>query len=95
MNKGLQIMLCINAGIIIGMLIAIFSPAFNHAQIIEQNNTVVTERLVIANVTSTLIKECAPCSCDCTCIDNPQQGPSGGSYSVYGAWANNGTGWWK
>ena len=80
------------AGIVIGMGIMSFAT---EETIVERNNTVVSEKVVIANVTSTLIKECAPCSCDCTCVDNPQQGPSGGSYSVHGAWANNGTGWWK
>ena len=83
-------------GVLIGVLLPLTYPA--NEVVVERNNTIVTEQIVIANVTSTLREICAPNECVCTCEGLSTAGPEGHPYEIHGAWANdsitNGTSWW-
>ena len=78
--------------IMLGFLLANLFVVRPH--VVERNQTFITEKLVIANVTSTFIKECAPCACMCTTQEPERVGPDASKYSVHGGWAQNNT-WWE
>lgn len=79
-------------GFLLGILVCLLVGCTPQIRIIEQNNTVVTERIVIANVTSMIKETCAPAICECTCTEDTLNKKSG--YSIHGGYATNDT-WWK
>ena len=71
-------------GFLLGTLVCLLIGCSPQIQVIEQNNTVITERLVIANVTSTIKEICAPAVCECSCTEDTLNKKSG--YEIHGGW---------